>query len=78
MSFLDLLDREINVGDYVVFYSNIYEVLDRLGKPWQGNGLLRIRLVDGSKTTKSVKKNSKEMCIIDRDDILVWKLKRGY
>jgi len=73
-----MLGREIQDGDYVVYYSNIYQVLARLGNPRGDYGLLRILLVDGSKTTKSVKKNSADMCIIDKEDVLIWKLKRGY
>ena len=76
----DMLEREIHKGDYVVLYSNIYQVLDLLGNPRndRGIGMCRILLVDASKTTKSVKKNSKDMCIIDKEDVLIWKLKRGY
>lgn len=78
MSYQDLLGREIQKDDYVVYYSNIYQVLDRLGTPRGDHGLVRLLLIDPSKTTKSVKKNSGEMCIIDKEDVLIWKLKRGY
>jgi hypothetical protein len=73
-----MLEREIHKGDYVVLYSNIYQVLDLLGSHRRGTGMCRILLVDQSKTTKSVKKNSKDMCIIDKEDVLIWKIKRGY
>jgi len=89
MAWPDMLGRHIEPGQYVVYYSNIYQVVDLLGagdgcdfrtcaRARIGSGLVRIKLVDASKTTKSVKKNSHEMCIIDTDDVLVWKLKRGY
>lgn len=78
MSYEDLLGREIQAGDYVVYYSNVYQVLERLGKPSGPNGILRVILVNKSKTTKSSKFSSSDMCIIDKDDVLVWKLKRGY
>lgn len=78
MSHVDMLEREIHKGDYVVLYSNIYQVMDILGTPRNGYGLCRILLVDQSKTTKSVKKHSSDMCIIDKEDVLIWKIKRGY
>jgi hypothetical protein len=79
----DMLLRPIEVGQYVVYYSNIYQVIELLGaskgrSARLGTGLVRIKLIDASKTTKSVKKNSHEMCIIDTDDVLIWKLKRGF
>lgn len=75
---VDLLSRPLSVDDYVVMFNNIYQVRELLGHVYNGNGLVRIILVDKSKTTKSVKKNSKDMCIIDKEDVLIWKLKRGY
>ncbi len=75
---VDLLLRPLSVDDYVVLFNNIYQVRELLGHVYNGNGLVRIVLVDKSKTTKSVKKNSKDMCIIDKEDVLIWKLKRGY
>lgn len=76
---LDLLERPLEVGDYVVLYNNIYQVKEFLGKVNnQGYGRVRIILIDKSKTTKSVKKNSWDMCKIDKEDVLIWKIKRGY
>ena len=75
---VDLLLRPLSVDDYVVLFNNIYQVRELLGHVYNGNGLVRIILVDKSKTTKSVKKNSKDMCIIDKEDVLIWKIKRGY
>jgi hypothetical protein len=79
----DMLGRPIAPDNYVVYYSNIYQVIELLGfstgrSARLGTGLVRIKLIDASKTTKSVKKNSHEMCIIDTEDVLIWKLKRGY
>ena len=73
MNYPDMLEREINVGDYVVYYSNVYQVLELLGIAYA-----RIKLIDPSKITKSIKKYTKEMCIIDKEDVLAWKIKRGY
>jgi hypothetical protein len=75
----DMLERPLAVDDYVVYYSNIYQVLELLGRPeLRGTKYCRVVLIDKSKTTKSVKKPSHEMCKIDKEDVLVWKIKRGY
>lgn len=74
----DMLDREIHKDDYVVLYGNIYQVVDLLGSNRTGPGMCRLLLIDPSKTTKSVKKHSKDMCKIDKEDVLIWKIKRGY
>ena len=73
----DMLERPLAKDDYVVYYSNIYQVVDLLGRP-NVTPLARILLIDKSKTTKSVKKYCSEMCKIDKEDVLIWKLKRGY
>ena len=73
---VDMLERPLEPGDYVVYYSNIYKVLELLGSAQSSH--CRILLIDKSKTTKSVKKPSYEMCKIDKEDVLIWKLKRGY
>jgi len=74
---LDMIGREISVDDFVVFYSNIYQV-KALGKPnLMGKGYVKILLVDKSKTTKTVSKYSSDICLIDNNDVLIWKLKGG-
>lgn len=71
----DMIDREIKVDDYVVFYSNIYQVKG-LGKARDnGRGSLRMILMDKSKTTKPVTKFSKDVCLVDREDVVMWLLK---
>jgi hypothetical protein len=73
----DIIDREIKVDEYVVFYNNIYKV-QGLGKPHtNGAGMVKMILAKPSKTTKSVWKFSKEMCILHKEDILIWLLKGG-
>ena len=74
----DLLDRPLEVGDYVVLFNNIYQILDFLGNGTYKHRMARILLIDKSKTTKSVKKYCKDMCKIDKEDVLIWKIKRGY
>lgn len=74
----DIVDRELDIGDYVVFYNNLYRILG-LGQPRAG-GLyapVRIILVDRSKTTRSIVKNSREMCRVDAQDVTAWKLKHN-
>ena len=71
----DMIDREIRVDDYVVFYSNIYQVKG-LGKARDnGRGSLKIILMDKSKTTKAVTKFSKDVCLVDKEDVVMWLLK---
>lgn len=74
MSLKDILGRPIKVNDYVVYYSNVYQVLG-LGKANSaGYGTAKICLVDKSKTTKPVMKFSKDMCVVPAEDITLWKL----
>jgi hypothetical protein len=73
---LDYLGRPINVGDYVFYYSNLYEVLSTGRVLPNGNSTVRIILVDKSKTTTSVRKFSREMCIVDKEEVFIWKLKK--
>ena len=74
----DMIDREIRVDDWVVFYSNLYRVkalgLDRNNR--YGSGMVQIMIWNGGESAKPVKKNIKDMAIIDRNDVLVWLLKK--
>lgn len=72
-----MLERPLAKDDYVVYYSNIYQITDLLGSGKVTN-MARILLVDKHKTTKSVKKFCREMCKVDKEDVLIWKIKRGY
>jgi hypothetical protein len=74
----DMIDREIKVDDWVVFYSNLYRV-KALGKDPNnryGAGTVQIMLWSGGITARPVKKHSKEMAIINKDDVLIWLLKK--
>lgn len=75
----DLIDRELNVEDFVVFHNNIYRVRS-LGKahPTSGKGSVRIMLINPSKTTKPVTKYSNDLCKLDPEDVTFWMLKKGY
>lgn len=71
----DMLDREIKVDDYVVFYSNIYQVKG-LGKAREnGRGSLKMILMDKSNTTRAVNKFSKDVCLVNKEDVIMCMLK---
>jgi len=72
----DMIDREIRVDDWVVFYSNLYRV-KALGKAnATGAGTVQIMIWNGGETARPVKKHSKDMAIINKDDVLIWLLKK--
>jgi hypothetical protein len=79
MSATDMLDRELHVGDYVVFHNLIYQVVSVpdavLGL--NGHNYIKVMLWHPSKTTKPVRKYSKFMCKIPSEDMTAWKLKQG-
>ena len=75
----DVIDQELKVDDYVVFYSNVYKVKALGTTPYEnGSGRVRIKLVDASKTTKTVVKHSKDIAKLDQQLVLLWVLKKGY
>lgn len=72
----DIIGREIQVDDFVVFYSNIYRV-KALGKARNnGSGTVQIMIWNGGDTARPVKKYSKDMAILDKNDVLIWLLKQ--
>ena len=75
----DLIDRELNIDDFVVFHNNIYRVKG-LGKahPPTGKGQVRIMLVNPSPTTRPVTKYSGDLCKLDSGEVLFWMLKKDY
>ena len=78
-SVTDVIDQELKVDDFVVFYSNIYRV-NGVGttKQLNGSGQVRIKLINAGKTNKSVVKNSKDIAKLDQQLVLMWMLKKGY
>jgi hypothetical protein len=75
---MDIVGRPIQINDFVAFYSNVYKVIG-VGKPGtSGSGPVRIKLAEPSKTTKSVVKYSRDMCVIPAADVTLWLLKKGY
>ena len=75
---LDIIDRPIHIDDFVVYYSNVYKVLGLVKPNSLGHGQVRIKLAEPSKTTKSVVKYSREMCVIPAEEVTLWLLKKGY
>lgn len=75
----DVIDQELKVDDFVVFYSNIYKVKALGETPYaNGSGRVRIKLVDASPSTKTVVKYSKDIAKLDQQVVLMWMLKKGY
>jgi hypothetical protein len=73
----DIIDREIQVDDFVVFYSNIYQVKS-LGKAQSGGrGTVRILIWNGGDSARPVTKFSKDMAVLDKNHVLMWMLKSG-
>ena len=74
----DMIDREIRVDDWVVFYSNLYRVkaLGRDTNNRYGSGMVQIMIWNGGQSAKPVKKNSKDVAIIDSNAVLIWLLKQ--
>jgi hypothetical protein len=70
----DLLGRPIHAQDYVVFHNRLYVVEDT----WWHHDLsvVQLVLVDRSASTKSVVKNSTECCVVNKEDVMFWMLKR--
>lgn len=75
----DLIDRELNIDDFVVFHNNIYRVKG-VGKthPNTSKGQVRIMLINPSATTRPVTKYSNDLCKLDSSEVMFWMLKKGY
>jgi hypothetical protein len=72
----DMIDREIVVDDFVVFYSNIYQVKS-LGKEHpanSGRGTVRLMIWNGGHTARPVTKYSKDIAVLDKNHVLLWML----
>lgn len=75
---LDMLRRPIKIGDYVVSYNYVYTVLSVPASPKNGVGQCKVMLIDKSKTTIAKYKSSSDMCLISTEDVVIWKLARGW
>lgn len=75
----DIINRELKVDDFVVFYSSIYQIVG-LGKDLNrpnGSGQVRIMIWNGGKTAKPVVKNSKDVSLLDKNHVLLWQISQG-
>ena len=75
----DIIDREIKVDDWVVFYSNIYRVTS-LGREYpidSGRGAVKIKIWNGGKTSRPVQKHCKDIAVLDQNQVLMWVLKNS-
>lgn len=74
----DMIGREIAVGDFVAYYSNLYEVkgLEK-SRSAGGHGYVKIMIYPASKTSKPVSKYSREMVRIPPEDVTMYLLKEG-
>jgi hypothetical protein len=78
MNPVDIIGRELNIGDFVVFTNNIYEVkgLGKANPTYGSRGTVQIMLANPSKTTRPQKKNSGDMCLIPKEEYLIYSLKK--
>jgi hypothetical protein len=73
----DMLGRELAVGDFVVFYANLYQVVDLGAKAISGHGYAKIKIYPASKTSRPVQKYSREMVQVPAADVTLHLLKKG-
>jgi len=66
---IDAIGQEVNVGDVVFCYNNLYEVMATGKAGYQGHGPVRIILVRRSKTTRPVTKHSNDMVVVDKEQV---------
>lgn len=72
----DIIGTPINIDDFVVFYSNVYQVKD-LGKDMNrpnGSGQVKIMIWNGGQTAKPVIKQSKDVAVLDKNRVLMWQI----
>jgi hypothetical protein len=69
----DVLGREMQKDDYVVFHNRLYQVQ---GFYEHRMTMVKLLQVEKSKTTKEVLKLARECCIVPKDDVLIYLLKR--
>ena len=70
----DMIGREIKVDDFVVFYSNIYQVKG-LGKSnAKDQGTVKLLIWNGGHTARPVNKQSYDVALLPMGDVLNWML----
>jgi hypothetical protein len=74
----DMIGRDIAVGDFVAYYSNLYEVKALASQTSQtGHGYAKILIYPAAKTSKPVKKYTREMVRIPPEDVTLYLLTKG-
>lgn len=73
----DMIGRELAVGDFVAYYSKLYEVKAICKLDFTGHGYVKIMIYPASKTSKPVSKYSQEMVRIPAEDVTMYLLKEG-
>lgn len=68
----DMMDRPFGREDFVVYYSGIYQV----HSVSPAARTAKIILVDKQKTTHYVTKAAEKMALLDKNEVLLWMLKR--
>jgi hypothetical protein len=73
----DMLGRDLAVGDFVVFYANLYQVTDLGRSTPSDHGYVKIKIYPASKTSRPVQKYSREMVQVPAADVTLHLLKNG-
>jgi hypothetical protein len=72
----DIVGRTINIGDFVYFYGSMYEVKKTFAVANTGYGRLKLMIYPASKTSKNKDASGRDCCLIPKEDIVIWMLKR--
>ena len=72
-----MIGRELAVGDFVGFYGNLYEVKSLGAVAISGHGYASIMIHPASKSSRPVRKYSREMVRIPAEDVTLHLLKQG-
>ena len=76
----DMLGRDLAVGNFVVFYTNLYQVVSLDAKVISGrggHGYAKIMIHPPSPSSKPVRKYSREMVQVPAADVTLHLLKNG-
>lgn len=73
----DMLGRELEAGDFVVYYSSLYRV-EHVATGQEGKyGYVKILIHNPSKTSRPLSKYSREMVKVPAEDVTALILKNG-
>jgi hypothetical protein len=75
----DMIGREIQIDDFVVFYSNIYRVKSfGVERPaGSGRGQVRMMIWNGGDSARPVTKYSKDIAVLDKLHVMKWLMSQG-